>query len=58
MEQETAARQVIDQLSLEKKFSRPIVTEVELAGPYTRGEEYHQKYFEKHGGGGCHVPSE
>jgi len=31
---------------------------VELAGPYTRGEEYHQKYFEKHGGGGCHVPAE
>lgn len=57
-EQETVGRQVIDQLSLEKKFSRPIVTEVELAGPYTRGEEYHQKYFEKRGGGGCHVPSE
>ena len=57
-EQETVALDVIDKLSAAKKFSGPIVTQVELAGPYTRGEEYHQKYFEKHGGGGCHVPAE
>jgi len=29
---------------------------VDLAGPFTRAEEYHQKYFQKNGGGGCHVP--
>ena len=54
-EQESAARNVIAKLSEAKKFSRPIVTEVDLAGPYTAAEEYHQKYHAKHGGA-CSVP--
>ncbi len=33
------------------RFSRPIVTAVEAAGQWWRAEEYHQRYFEKHGGG-------
>ena len=54
-EQESAARKVITKLTEAKKFSRPIVTQVDLAGPYTPAEEYHQKYHQKHGGG-CSVP--
>ncbi|NBQ64129.1 MAG: bifunctional methionine sulfoxide reductase B/A protein [Verrucomicrobia bacterium] len=55
-EQESAAREVIARLIQEKKFPRPIVTQVDLAGPYTKAEEYHQKYHQKHGGPGCIVP--
>jgi peptide-methionine (S)-S-oxide reductase len=33
------------------------VTQVELAGPFYRAEEYHQQYAAKHGGGFCHIPS-
>jgi peptide methionine sulfoxide reductase msrA/msrB len=55
-EQEAAARKVIGQLTEAKKFSRPIVTQVDLAGQYTAAEEYHQKYHQKHGGG-CAVPN-
>ena len=54
-EQESAARKVIAKLTEAKKFSRPIVTQVDLAGPYTAAEDYHQKYHEKHGGAGCHI---
>ena len=39
------------------RFRRPIVTEVTPAGIFWRAEEYHQRYFSKHGGGGCHVPN-
>jgi len=55
-EQESVIRDEVDELTKQKKFSRPIVTQVDLAGPFTRAEEYHQKYFQKNGGGGCHVP--
>ncbi len=53
-EQETAARTTIAALEKEGKSERPIVTEVPLAGPFYRAEEYHQKYAEKHSGGFCH----
>ncbi|HEY5706966.1 MAG TPA: bifunctional methionine sulfoxide reductase B/A protein [Terrimicrobiaceae bacterium] len=56
-EQETAARQAIAQLEKAKKYNRPIVTKVELAGPFYRAEEYHQQYAAKHGGGFCHIPA-
>lgn len=36
-------------------FSRPIVTEVVEASTFYPAEEYHQRYFEKNGGHGCHV---
>jgi peptide-methionine (S)-S-oxide reductase len=37
----------------QKTLSRPIVTEIVSASPFWNGEEYHQRYFEKHGGAIC-----
>jgi peptide-methionine (S)-S-oxide reductase len=39
-----------------KRFKRPIVTEVVPEQPFWRAEEYHQRYFEKHGEAACHRP--
>jgi methionine-S-sulfoxide reductase len=52
--QEAAVRKSIGELEKKGRFRGPIVTEVSLAGPFYRAEEYHQKYAEKHGGGFCH----
>lgn len=38
----------------QKKFSKPIVTEIVPAGDFWRAEEYHQRYFEKTGLAACH----
>ena len=55
---ETATR-VRDRLEAAHRFPRPIVTEIARAGTFWRAEEYHQRYFEKNGGGHCHfVPRE
>jgi peptide methionine sulfoxide reductase msrA/msrB len=56
-EQEASARDAIVRLEKDGKYRRPIVTQVELAGPFYRAEEYHQQYAAKHGGGFCHLPS-
>jgi len=45
LEQDRVARQVIDELTAEKIWSDPIVTQVEAAGPFYQAEEYHQNYF-------------
>jgi len=37
------------------KFHRPIVTEITKASHFWKAEEYHQRYFEKHGVQGCHL---
>ncbi|MDP6543268.1 MAG: peptide-methionine (S)-S-oxide reductase MsrA [Phycisphaerae bacterium] len=37
------------------KFSNDIVTEITEAGVFYRAEEYHQRYFEKHGGAACNT---
>ncbi len=54
-EQEAAARASKARLEKSGRFSRPIVTEIAPAAPFWRAEEYHQRYFEKRGGGSCHV---
>lgn len=54
-EQEAAAKASKDMLEKSGRFNRPIVTEITPAGRFWRAEEYHQRYFEKRGGGSCHV---
>jgi peptide-methionine (S)-S-oxide reductase len=54
-EQEAIARQVIEELTAKKQYSRPIVTEVVPAQTFWRAEEYHQKYLEKRGAVSCHI---
>ena len=57
-EQEKVARMVRDRLDASRKFHRPIATEIVPAAEFWRAEEYHQRYFEKHGLPSCHVPVE
>lgn len=54
-EQEAAARASKESLGRSGRFSRPIATEITPAERFWRAEEYHQRYFEKRGGGACHV---
>jgi peptide-methionine (S)-S-oxide reductase len=54
-EQEKAAQTAVEQLSESGIFKRRIVTQVVPAPAWWRAEEYHQKYFAKHGRHGCAV---
>jgi peptide-methionine (S)-S-oxide reductase len=54
-EQRQAAQDMIEALNAAGKWSSPIVTEVVEAPEFWPAEEYHQRYFEKNGGGFCHV---
>ncbi len=49
-------REAIASRDLEqKKYTRPIVTQIVAAPRFWPAEEYHQRYFEKNGGAACHV---
>ena len=54
-EQETAAKESRERE--QDKLSRPIATEITQASTFWPAEDYHQRYFEKHGFVGCHVPT-
>jgi peptide-methionine (S)-S-oxide reductase len=54
-EQAAEARASKEQQDASGRFRRPIVTEITAAAPFWRAEEYHQHYYEKRGGGSCHV---
>jgi len=54
-EQKSAAESAIAQLTAEKRFAKPIVTQVVPAETFWRAEEYHQKYLEKRGLVSCHI---
>ena len=54
-QQRDLAEQRIRELNASGKWSSPIVTQVVPASRFWRAEEYHQRYFEKNGGGFCHV---
>jgi len=54
--QEATARASAARLQESGKLSRPITTEILLATPFYAAEDYHQKYYAKHGGGSCRVP--
>ena len=47
-EQQRIAQGVIDRLTAEKYFKRPIVTEVKPATTFWPAEEYHQNYYERY----------
>jgi peptide-methionine (S)-S-oxide reductase len=54
-EQQAAASASKEKLEKARRFPRPIVTEIVPAATFWPAEEYHQKYFKKHGGGSCHI---
>ena len=54
-DQRHVAQQVIERVQKSGRWKAPIVTEIADAGPFTRAEEYHQDYLEKHPNGyTCH----
>jgi peptide methionine sulfoxide reductase msrA/msrB len=54
-EQKKVAQEVKARVAASGKWKRPVVTEIADAGPFTRAEEFHQKYLEKNPGGyTCH----
>ncbi len=53
-EQARVAQEKIAALTAAKAFGKPIVTTVEPAATFWPAEDYHQRYFQKHGGS-CHV---
>jgi peptide-methionine (S)-S-oxide reductase len=54
--QRAAAERVLGRLAEQSRSRHPIVTEVTDAAAFWEAEEYHQQYFEKQGGGACHLP--
>lgn len=48
-EQAQIARKSKDELEKSGKFQKPIVTEIVPAPEFYKAEDYHQKYFQKHG---------
>ena len=54
-EQRAAAEAAKIRLGASGQYARPIATAVQPAPAFWRAEEYHQRYFEKKGGGSCHI---
>lgn len=43
-------------LEASEHYTKSIATVIEQLGVWWRAEDYHQQYFEKRGGGACHIP--
>ena len=56
-EQARIAAERLDAAKVSGRFKAPIVTQIEPAPVFWRAEDYHQRYFQKHGGV-CHVSFE
>ena len=46
---------ILSKLGHQNRFIDTIVTEILPAGTFWKAEEYHQRYFEKNPGRGCHT---
>ena len=54
MDQRNEAESSMKELRISGRFSRPIVTALDVAGTFWPAEEYHQKYLQKNGLVSCH----
>ncbi len=54
-EQQEIAESTKAELDAARRHARPITTLIEPAPTFWRAEEYHQRYIERRGGGGCAV---
>lgn len=54
-EQKDTAKKVAKEITDKKQYAKPIATEFTKAEIFWKAEEYHQKYTEKTGFGGCHI---
>lgn len=53
-EQEKTAREALENLQKQGRFSRPIATQLVAAPDFWPAEEYHQRYLERRGLDRCH----
>ena len=53
-EQQRLAEEIRAKVEASGKWKKPVVTQIEPAPAFWKAEDYHQRYFEKHGGH-CHV---
>jgi len=53
-EQARIAAERLEAAKASGRYRSPIVTQIEPAPTFWRAEDYHQRYFQKHGGS-CHV---
>ena len=54
-DQKASTEAKIASLTAEGRFRKPIVTQVVPSRTFYRGEEYHQRYLEKHGQTSCSI---
>jgi peptide-methionine (S)-S-oxide reductase len=49
-EQAKVARERLDAAKASGRWKQPVVTQIESAPAFWKAEDYHQRYFQKHGG--------